>query len=177
MLVIAFSGRIGSGKTAVSKRVSEELQWPRVSFGDYVRLVVRQRGMQETRKNLQQVGTSLLESDPLQFCSSVLAMSDWQRSEGLVIDGLRHLRTIEIIRDLIAPAELKIIYLAVTDETRIARLSQRDPAEPTVLSNVEMHSSEQEIGLISNVADFVLNGEDALAAATQDVIRWIKTQQ
>ena len=42
-VVLAFAGGIASGKSTLSSGVSRALGWPRVSFGDYVRRVARER--------------------------------------------------------------------------------------------------------------------------------------
>ena len=44
-LVIGFSGKKGSGKTELSNALSKSLGWKHVGFGDYVRDVCRQRGL------------------------------------------------------------------------------------------------------------------------------------
>src|SRR5437879_891815 len=101
MFVIALSGKLGSGKTTISSAIATLLGWRRVGFGDYVRKVVRERGLEETRQNLQVVGTELLEADPREFCKAVLSSGGWTSGEPLIIDGLRHVRTIAIVQELI----------------------------------------------------------------------------
>src|SRR5437667_11684940 len=96
-LAVAFSGKLGSGKTTVSSSLAEALKWPRTSFGDYVREILRSRGLEQTRDNLQRFGTQLLNDDPRAFCRSVLLSCGWTPGDNLIIDGLRHLRTIQII--------------------------------------------------------------------------------
>ena len=45
-LVLAFAGRIASGKSTFSMGLAQVLGWPRVSFGDYVRQVARHSGLE-----------------------------------------------------------------------------------------------------------------------------------
>jgi len=59
--VVAFAGAIGSGKTALSKRVAELLHWPRVSFGDYIRKIAEKNGQDpKDRGVLQKLGQALV---------------------------------------------------------------------------------------------------------------------
>ena len=89
--VVAFAGAIGSGKTALSKRVAELLHWPFVSFGDYIREVARQNGQdQKDRSVLQKLGQSLVMTDVDRFVSAVLDSVDWRKEGNLIVDGLRH---------------------------------------------------------------------------------------
>lgn len=175
MLVIAFSGKLGSGKTTISKGTAAALGWPRVGFGDYVRKVVRERGMEETRQNLQQIGTDLLEGEPREFCRAVLSSDGWTRGEPLIVDGLRHVRTISIIQDLITPATLRIVSISLADATRLDRLRQRDQVDSASMFISEAHSSEQEVDFIlSSVADKVLDGEKPIEALIAETAAWIR---
>jgi dephospho-CoA kinase len=177
MLVIAFSGKLGSGKTTISNATATALGWPRVAFGDYVRKVVREKALAETRENLQKVGTEILEADPRGFCDAVLSSGTWTREQSLIIDGLRHVRTIDIIKELISPAKLKIVSISATDATRLKRLEQRTQADASSIISIEAHSSEQEVALIlGNLADLVIDGEKRVDVLVAEVTEWIKAQ-
>lgn len=174
MLVVAFSGKLGSGKTTISKATAASLGWLRVGFGDYVRQVVCGRGLKITRENLQAVGTELLEANPRSFCQAVLSSGGWAAPQHLIIDGLRHTRTIGIIRDLVSPAKLKIISILVGQETRLRRLGQREQSEAASITSIEAHSSEQEVDLIrSTFAELVIDGEQPVEVLVAQVIMWI----
>jgi dephospho-CoA kinase len=124
-IVVAIAGKIGSGKTTITKSLAKLLQWPRAGFGDYVRAVARKRGESQAREHLQELGTQLLRNDPREFCKAVISSAEWRPGEGLIIDGLRHAETIGIIRELVSPAVLKIVLISVPEETRFQRLKER----------------------------------------------------
>lgn len=177
MLAIAFSGKLGSGKTTISNATATALGWPLVGFGDYVRKVVCERGLKGTRENLQAVGTELLEADPCEFCKAVLSSGGWIRGKPLLIDGLRHVRTIAIIEELIAPATLRIISILVSEATRLQRLGRRNQVDAAFIGMIEAHSSEQEVGsILSNHADLVIDGEKPVNALVAEVVHWIREQ-
>ena len=72
-LAITFSGRIASGKTYVTQVLADVLAWPRASFSDYLRKVLAARGISDPdRKMLQDLGQSLVQSDPDTFCHNVI---------------------------------------------------------------------------------------------------------
>jgi dephospho-CoA kinase len=177
MLAIAFSGKLGSGKTTIASATATVLRWPLAGFGDYVRKVVRERGLEGTRENLQAVGTELLEGDSYDFCQAVLSSGGWTRGEPLLIDGLRHVRTIAIIQELISPAKLRIISISVSEATRRQRLGQRSQVDAASIGMIEAHSSEQEIGsILCNHADLVIDGEKSVSVLVAEVIHWIGSQ-
>jgi dephospho-CoA kinase len=175
-LAIAITGRIGSGKTTLSKDLANALQCARASFGDYVRGVVQKRGLPPTRENLQIVGTELLTSDACGFCRSVLTSSGYQPGESLVIDGLRHMITIPIICALIEPSSMKIIRVSVPEEIRLQRLRDRGEGDASSVARIESHSSEQELGSIAEMADFVVRGDRPRAMNIAEITAWLANQ-
>ena len=80
-IVLAFAGAIRSGKSELSSGVAGTLGWARVSFGDYVREVAQQRGLDSTREALQAIGVSLIAEGWEQFCRSVLSQAHWQAGQ------------------------------------------------------------------------------------------------
>jgi dephospho-CoA kinase len=101
--VIAFAGRIGAGKSSVAKALADHLGWKLASFGAYVRTVVSSRGLSLSRESLQAVGEELEAKDTTALCRAVLNAAFWQPGEPLVIEGIRHVRVLEILKTLVAP--------------------------------------------------------------------------
>jgi hypothetical protein len=88
-LVVCFSRRIGSGKSSVTQTLANALRWPRASFGDYVRARVAERGGDpSSRKELQNLGQTLVEADPSGFAAAVPTGRGLQK--GRRSSGRRH---------------------------------------------------------------------------------------
>ena len=85
-MVLAFSGKIGSGKSSVSVAVADGLHLPWVSFGNYVRKRAKAQELEPTRQHLQDLGQALLLADADAFCAAVLAQAP-DVENGLVVDG------------------------------------------------------------------------------------------
>jgi dephospho-CoA kinase len=176
-MVVAIAGKIGSGKTTITKSLASELGWPRASFGDYVRSAASARGLAQSRTNLQELGTLLLRSDPREFCKAVLTSARWQTGESLIIDGLRHAETIPILRELVTPAVLKIVLVAISEDTRLKRLAERGEGDASRITLVEGHSSELQVGsVLGTIADIVVSGERPSNAIVSELTRWIRNQ-
>jgi dephospho-CoA kinase len=177
-VVLAFAGRMGSGKTTLTTAVAEALGCKRASFGDYVRHVVKTRGLEQTRENLQTTGTELLEQDRPGFCSNVLRHSGWIPGEALVIDGLRHAETIDLIRRLVSPLRLRIVYLEIDDDTRLERLKARGEGEREALSLAEAHSSEQQVtSILAKRADLTIDCGDSVEESVRRVAEWVQNHE
>ncbi len=176
-LAVAFAGKVGSGKTTITRPLAEALGWPRTSFGDYVRKVVRERGIPVTRHNLQVIGTQLLEADPRAFCSSVLSNCAWKAGQNLVIDGLRHTETVEVIRELVRPAALRIVLISTPEATRTQRLKNRGEGSVHTIASIDTHSSEQQItSVLGNLADLVIDGAKPTEMVVAELVQWIGSQ-
>ena len=170
-LVLAFSGSIGSGKSTLSLRVAEALNWPYVSFGNYVRAVALLRGLGESREVLQEVGESLIQEGWEQFCKSVLAQATWEPGEPLVVDGIRHVEAVEMLRLLIAPSELLLIYITLNETTRKARLYKRNSADYAQMQSIEEHSTEVQVKRqLPQMANLIVSGERSIDDLIHEIL-------
>jgi dephospho-CoA kinase len=132
---------------------------------------VRRQGLEGTRDNLQRIGSELLDSDPEAFCALVLMSCGWKAGQNLIIDGLRHVETIEIIRRLVHPAWLKIVFISVPESTRLERLRQRGESD---VVTADRHSSEQQVGsAVYSRADLVIEGNRPLRLIITELTEWI----
>src|SRR5689334_9105441 len=99
--VLAFSARQASGKSTVSTEIAEELGWPRAGFGDYLRRVAIERGRKTDREILQELGEHFVRDSLEQFCRDVLGSVGWMPGQGIVVDGIRHTQTMEVLRNIV----------------------------------------------------------------------------
>src|SRR5262245_26710720 len=104
-IAICFSGAIRSGKSTLSSGVAAQLDCPRVSFGDQVRAEAARRGLSQTRQVLQNLGQSLVQTAPIEFCKAVLSQAHWKHDTSIVIDGVRHVLILDSLRTLVAPVD------------------------------------------------------------------------
>jgi dephospho-CoA kinase len=172
--VLGFAGKVGSGKSTVSARVAEALAWPRASFGDYLREVARSKGLDGSREVLQELGASLVQSGPDEFCRALLTHCGWSAGEPLVVDGIRHEEVANALRRLVAPLELRLIFMETDDRLRHERLRERDSATSEKLERIESHSTEQQAKeRLAGVADLCLQGDRPLSELVSTVLNWV----
>jgi dephospho-CoA kinase len=127
-IVICLSGRIGSGKTSMSAALARARGAASVSFGAYVRTAAAARGLDSThRETLQNLGAKLIEDHGHDwFCREVLATASWDGDRDLVVDGIRHVAVLEVIKRLVAPTNTVLIHLTLNSESDLrARASSR----------------------------------------------------
>lgn len=170
--VIGISGLTGSGKTTLSKSLAQKLRIKRVSFGDYVRKVVRSRKLEETRRNLQAVGQELVQQDPNSFCVAVLENAKW-KGEPIVIEGIRHLEVLIALSKLMNPLKLVLIYIELQENIRNSRLLDRNLVD-SHREMIDKHESEQQVKyLLKNKADLCVDGNKNVEFLVVDIVNWL----
>jgi dephospho-CoA kinase len=170
--VLGFSGRIASGKTTISQRVSNQLCWPRTSFGDFVRsAAIKAGGNAESRPVLQQFGEMLIAGGWQNFCENVLAAAEWQPTNPLVIDGIRHVEAVNCLTAIVAPLPFVLVYIAIDEHLRTRRARNRDCSTAVE----ESHSTECAVtGTLQGIAHLVVDGSSAVDAVVADVISFLE---
>ncbi len=173
--IIAFAGQRGSGKTTVSEGVAKVLNWPRASFGEYLRAAARRQGLADATENLQELGAALAE-EPDRFCDAVLTFSKWEAGEPLIVEGVRHETILESLRRKVAPLEVRLVYLDIDETERVRRLSQREFSTEQRITAVENHSTESQVkNVLSDAADFHISTEESTDIVVGKIVDWIQS--
>jgi len=173
-VVLAFSGRILSGKTSLAQAVASALGCGIASFGDYVRSVARSRGLSNTREQLQSLGQSLVAEDVFGFCLKVIEEAQWESGKSLVIDGIRHIEALDCVRRIVAPDRLYLVFVAVDDATRLRRSDSVNVRAS--LEDIDQHPTEIQVGtVIRRQADYVVSGNADLNVVCSEIGAWISS--
>lgn len=175
-IVCGFSGRVGSGKTSVSEAVSRHFNWPRVSFGDYVRKIAQERGLDSSSRSvLQTLGESLFNNGVEEFCKAVINEVKWSYPRSLVIDGIRHQDVLYKLKEIVAPSHLVLVYIYVNEDHRLQRMVQRDGLNQNDVTAIDEHSTEKDTKVIlSQIADIRINGEQSLDIMVREIANHLK---
>ena len=173
--VVGLAGQIGSGKSSVARGLADALSCPVASFGDCVRGIARERGVDPVRENLQAIGQELLEMlGPASFIDRVLEGSRWDRRGSLVVEGIRHRTVAETLPSRVQPIPFFLVYLEVPDPLRRSRAITRDALSPGVLSQLEQHPTEREVRYaVRDLADVVISADADVAGTVASVTRAI----
>jgi len=161
-MVIVFSGKIGSGKSAVSSLVASQLEFVKVSFGDYVRASVSAKGGDPlSRKELQDEGQRQVEASPKSFLSSTLKFHDWDSNFSVVVDGLRHTSVLSAMRDHFKD-QLFHIHLEVVDTLATERALERGDEQSNLEGALERIVEPDVSSVLRLAADLVLDAEEPI---------------
>jgi dephospho-CoA kinase len=175
--VLGFAAPIGAGKSIVSTRVASRLAAPRVSFGGYLRRLARERGLDITRENLQDLGNQLVSTDARGFCDVVLEEHPWQEGRPLIIDGIRHIEILEALKEILAPAEVYLIYIKLDRETQAKRLARDELRHVKPLEELEQHPTEIQVrSKLPDSASLVLDGTQDPEELARKVVKFLESR-
>jgi dephospho-CoA kinase len=168
--VLTFSARQASGKSTVSTEVAEELGWPRAGFGDYLRRVAAERGLNPDREILQELGERFVRENLEQFCQDVLGSVGWVPGQGIVVDGIRHAQTMEVLRNIVRPMPVLLVYIDVPDAIRSDRLRARGVSEDLAKRHEEHSTEAQVIDTLPRLADLRVDGRNTVAVMKAEIM-------
>lgn len=171
-VVLGLAGKIASGKSTLSVHFAKAVGWPSVSFGDYVRTVTRQRGLNDSRREiLQDVGASLVAENCEEFCRAVVSQAEqWRPGAPLVIDGVRHVQVKHVLEKIVAPSVFVLGYLSIDDHTRQQRWLESGRPIPENIGRIEAASTEMQAKAdLIEAADFILDGTTPISALIEDL--------
>ena len=171
--MLGFSARMAAGKTVVSNGVALAMGAKRIAFGGVVREEAGSRGIAATRENLQDLGESLVQEDVDAFCLRALDRNGWTTGSSIVVDGVRHVRVLDKLREMVEPNYFGLMYLNVDRETQLQRWKTEDLPYTKSLQELESHPTEIEVlTTLPQRADLVLDGKQTIDRIVRDVIRW-----
>lgn len=173
-LLVCLAGQIGAGKSSVRHALARELGWHHASFGDYLRAKLELSGGDPTsREALQELGKAEIDSDSFGFCQRVLASGGFRKGESFLIDGVRHIDVLRILRELAQPSTTKLLFLGTTDDMRRARVASR--ADYADFARAEEHAVEADVrDGVRGLADAVIDASPTIEVVAADCLTRIR---
>jgi dephospho-CoA kinase len=174
--VVVVSGKIASGKTTFSRALATELGTGCVGFGDEVRAIAAARGQPFTREVLQPIGEELVRDRPKELCEAVLKRGGYLPGSGLVIEGLRHVEVLTLLRTMLTQEDIVHVHILSPEELRMERIVSRGRAGDST-PTIDSHSTEIQLSReLPEVADVTIDGEREVADMVADAAARIRSR-
>ena len=172
--IYLFSGRIGSGKSHLSKIIALRLGLARVGFGDVVRAEAERRGLDTLDKAvLQQLGQQLVINEPEKFCSDVLSFLPENGMSGGVIDGLRHRHIFDSLGRLFGRERLRLVFVAIDENVRRIRLAENRNWALKDMEGYDSDATEEQVATsLPGLADFTVDNSFSVEESIAALMQW-----
>lgn len=115
--IILIAGKIGSGKTYWSDQIAEHFDCARASFSSYIKYICTQKAIECTRANMQNLGAKVIENELDQYINYTVSYST-KNNNNVVIDGLRHKKVYNRIKELYPNTNIVLIYVDCDENQR-----------------------------------------------------------
>jgi len=179
-MIITLAGPIGSGKSTLARAIAATLGAPSAGFGNYVRSLAAERGLDiERRHVLQDLGHELVQADARRFLDGALAWSRHSAGQDLLLDGLRHMSILEALRQREAEGldAIVLLYLDTPVHIRRARVAARG-VSPAQMEADEVHPAERDLDeRLRAAADATLNGALSPEALTEQAVSIVEARR
>ena len=175
---LAFSGKIGAGKTEISKILAARIgaQW--CSFGTVIKRVADERKIELSRVALQTLGEQLACERPHELCRMLMEQVHGKDcSNGLMIDGLRHKHILDLLRTMLSPGKVLSVYITVPESLRIERLRLRRDSAADQLDLLDEHPMERiSVQKLASEADYLLENDNDLESSIRALAKWLQSE-
>jgi hypothetical protein len=122
--------------------------------------------LEPSREQLQNLGQSLVQDDPEQFCRDVLANAGFVPGNDILLDGIRHVDIQRHVAMIVKPSTAVLIHLAAEDDVVVKRVEQRGSSKQEFL-RANSHPVEKDLyQSLPDMADFIVDA----GAPLQDVL-------
>ncbi len=172
---VMVTGKIGAGKSTVTRFLCEEFGFGVVGFGATVRAKAKELGLGSDRRTLQDVGHDLISrlGEPA-LVNMAIAYSELASRGRVAFDGIRNAAAEEYTRSLAEATYL--IFVDLDDERRRSRILERTQGEPLTseaLIEMEKHPIESGIDALRSRAELVVSNDGTPAQLLEEVKRFL----
>ena len=164
MKKIAITGKMGSGKSSVTKIIKELENAYVTSFSGPIRKTIQSVGLKPTRELMQATGDFFREFDNLVW-TNLLLQETSSKQGTIVVEGVRYIFEAEKLRS----EGFKILRVFSNEDQRKKRIEKREGVEinDKIWDEWQNHGTEKFVDLIK--ADYCIDNNDSLEPLRETV--------
>jgi len=179
-MIIGVAGRNGAGKGEFVKFL-EARSFTALSLSDAIRHELAERGVEETRGRMIEVGQEMRRrSGPGALAQSLV--KQLQPDRNYAIDSIRHPVEVEILRH--CGQDFHLVWIDAKLETRFARIEKRgrngDPKDVAELEALEARErgsddpNAQQLDAVQAEASFTLSNDGTIEELQAQIETWVR---
>ena len=177
--VIGLIGRIGSGKTAVSKHIQEKYNGTEYRFSQILEDILKRLYLPANRTNLQKLGACLRSDFDADVISNVMKKDLMaSKSKLLIVDGIRYDNEVKMIRSI---KENILIFITAPPDVRYTRCVERGKRGEENLTYKEFlknerAETERRINNFSDISDYIIDNNSTKEDLTNQIDRIMRNE-
>lgn len=169
-MIIGITGPLCAGTDTMGEILSKEFGFIWMSYSDVLREIAREKGIELTRKNLQDLGNEMREKEGNGFLSKAL-IENMEEGKDYAIGNIRNPGEVEVMREKFGDNFILVKIDAPAKERFRRLLGRRREKDPTTWQDflkVESRdfgkdegSSGQQHSAVFEMADFVVSNSSS----------------
>lgn len=178
--IIGTIGKNGAGKDTVLKIIAERYRVPIISIGDMVRGIAKERGIEPTRGNLNDISKGIFAKHGTDwFIRRVIEKADALDAPLIVVTGIRTYVDVKELQDHYGP-DFMLIHVKVSDDdTRLERARVRGTErDPKTMEDLHRHDAREEksfgVSKATALANYTIPNNGDLEDLHAEVDAWVE---
>ncbi len=169
---IGLAGRIGSGKTTVSKHLQDKYDANERRFSEILEEILGTLRFPIKREYLQKLGKVLREEFGHGILVEVMKKKlEEETADAIVVDGVRYANEVDMLRSL---KDSILIFVSAPPELRYERVVKRGTRGEAAISyddflKNEEAATERELEIVEQQADYVLENVGTIEELLQNL--------
>src|SRR5437667_10209767 len=159
-MIIAVSGKIGSGKTTAADYLHEKYSFRVLKTSRLLSSVLFSKKLEQNRRNLQDLGDKLIGViGPGGF---VAVMLEYLPEANYVLDAIRYVEAIHYLRERFE-GRFYHVHIATEDKHRYSRMRERDKSQYTDKDYIKADKAPTESGnpQLKAASDFLIANDSS----------------
>ena len=159
--VLCVLGQVGSGKSSATKVLVKEYGYYEINSGELMAKLINRPPVPKTdRKIFQQYANLFIDrpDGPRLLAKEIFSEINKSKREKILIDGIRHKKTIEELRKLLGEKKLALLYVYASPDIAYNFYKVREGKNKGVMEFFDLWNApvEQEVAGLIRISDAVL---------------------
>ena len=178
--IIGTIGKNGAGKDTVLKIIAERYNVPIISIGDMVREIAKERDIEPTRGNLNDISKGIFRDHGKDwFIRRVIQKTEALDVPLIVVTGIRTYVDVKELQDHYGPDFMLIHVRVDNDDIRLARARARGTErDPKTMEDLHRHDAREEksfgVSKATALANYTIRNDAGLEDLHDRVDEWVE---
>jgi dephospho-CoA kinase len=158
-MLIGITGKIGSGKSTISKYIETKYGVRRLSTSELLKSILISKDIEPSREKLQEIGDNVIRT--IGGSGFMAIMLVYLPPGNYQIDSIRHLEALQYMKKKYG-RDFVNIFVHTTEDIRYSR-TEKQYGSFGYFKKIDNANTEKEIELIKSQSDFIINNDNSFS--------------